>query len=70
MICTCPEMLQFLTSIIRKKRPVIFFLDIKILKGLNPLTSKHCINRFMYTVRHALQKLTIILALSRKEVLK
>lgn len=32
----------------------LFFLDIKVLKGLNPLTSKHCINRLMYTVLHAL----------------
>lgn len=47
-----------------------FFLDIKVLKGLIPLTSKHCINRLMYTVLHALSELTIIFASSRKEVLK
>lgn len=33
---------------------LFFFLDINVLKGLNPLTSKHCINRLMYTVLHAL----------------
>ena len=52
--------LQLLTSIIRKIKHfqsfllLLFFFDIKVLNGLNPLTSKHCINMLMYTVLHAL----------------